>query len=434
MKALIIGGGIGGMATALSLEAAGIDVEIFEQAAAIEGLGVGINLQPNAVRELIELGLGDELKSVAIETSTLGYYNRFGQLIWSEARGRAAGYNWPQYSIDRGDLHMILLRAVKARLGEKCVFTGHKFTSFEQKGGDVVADFVDPRTRRRLSSHKGDLLIGADGIHSAVRAQLYPQEGPPVSSGRIQWRGVIEAAPFLDGRSHVTIGSRNCRAVVYPISEGVRKGGRSLINWVTVLGRQQASGQPGTWDRRAAKERFFAHFEKWNFDWIPFADLVAATSEIFEYPKDDRNPLPRWNFGRVTLLGDAAHPMRPIGSQAGSQAMVDARVLALALACASSIEHGLAAYERERLPVMNAIILKNREFGPSIIMDMAEERAPNGFSNVEDIIPRWELEEISRSFKVAAGFEPEALNRRASFAIDRSSHFPNRSNERDRGG
>jgi 5-methylphenazine-1-carboxylate 1-monooxygenase len=424
MKALIIGGGIGGMATALSLAAAGIEAEIFEQAPAIEALGVGINLQPNAVRELIELGLGDELKSVAIETSTLGYYNRFGQLIWSEPRGRAAGYNWPQYSIDRGDLHMILLRAVRTRLGEKSVFTGHKFISFEQTRGGVVADFIDSRTGARLPSHNGNLLIGADGIHSAVRAQLYPDEGPPVSSGRIQWRGVVEAEPFLDGRSHVTIGSRNCRAVIYPISEKLRQRGRSLINWITVLGQQQASGEPGRWDHRSHKERFFAHFRSWNFDWIPFADMVAATTEIFEYPKDDRDPLPRWSFGRVTLLGDAAHPMRPIGSQAGSQAIVDSRVLALALATAGSREDGLASYERERLPVMNAIILKNREFGPSIIMDMAEERAPNGFTNIENVIPRQELEEISRSFKIAAGFEPEALNSRASLAVQRASQRP----------
>jgi 2-polyprenyl-6-methoxyphenol hydroxylase-like FAD-dependent oxidoreductase len=263
-------------------------------------------------------------------------------------------------------------------------------------------------------------LIGADGIHSAVRAQLYPEEGPPVSSGRIQWRGVVEAEPFLDGRTHVTIGSRNRRAVIYPISEKARLRGRSLINWVTVLGRQMASDQSGTWDRRGSKERFFAHFQDWNFDWIRFTDLIAQTEDIYEYPKDDRDPLPRWSFGRVTLLGDAAHPMRPIGSQAGSQAVVDARVLAHALATGSSVEDGLTAYERRRLPVMNEIILKNREFGPSIIMDMAEERAPNGFSDIDDVIPRRELEEIALSFKIAAGFDPESLNKRASFDVKRA--------------
>jgi 2-polyprenyl-6-methoxyphenol hydroxylase-like FAD-dependent oxidoreductase len=253
-----------------------------------------------------------------------------------------------------------------------------------------------------------------------VRTQLYPQEGPPVSSGRIQWRGVIEAEPFLDGRTHVTIGSRDRRAVVYPMSEAARRRGRSLINWVTVLGRQMASDQPGSWERRAVKERFFAHFRDWNFDWIHFADLVSATGEIFEYPKDDRDPLPRWSFGRVTLLGDAAHPMRPIGSQAGSQAVVDARVLALALATAAGIEDGLRAYERERLPVMNKVILRNREFGPSIIMDMAEERAPNGFARIEDVISRDELAEIAHAFKVAAGFDPQTLNSRTSFDVKRA--------------
>jgi 5-methylphenazine-1-carboxylate 1-monooxygenase len=419
MKVLIIGGGIGGLTTALSLEAAGIDVEVFEQASTIEALGVGINLQPNAVRELTELGLGDELKSVAIETSTLTYYNRLGQAIWSEPRGLAAGYAWPQYSIDRGDLHMILLAAVRARVGAHSVLTRHKLVSFEQTSGDVTANFIDRATGKPLPSHKGDVLIGSDGIHSAVRAHLYPGEGPPVSSGRIQWRGVVEAEPFLDGRTHVTIGSRNCRAVIYPISEKARQRGRSLINWVTVLGRQMASNQPGTWDRRASKERFIAHLQDWNFDWIPFVELIARTKEIYEYPKDDRNPLPRWSFGRVTLLGDAAHPMRPIGSQAGSQAVVDARVVAHALATDNSVEEGLMAYERQRLPVMNQIILKNREFGPSIIMDMAEERAPNGFADIEDVIPRRELEEIAHSFKVAAGFDPESLNRRASFDVKR---------------
>ena len=248
------------MTAALSLEAAGIDVQVFEQAPAIEALGVGINLQPNAVRELTELGLADELKSVAIETSTLTYYNRFGQAIWSEPRGRAAGYAWPQYSIDRGDLHMILIAAARARVGERRIFTGHRLVSFEQSSRDVTANFIDSVTGRPLPSYKGDVLIGADGIHSAVRAQLYPKEGRPVSSGRIQWRGVVEAQPFLDGRTHVTIGSRNCRAVIYPISEKARQRGRSLINWITVLGQQSASGQPGTWDRRASKERFFEHF------------------------------------------------------------------------------------------------------------------------------------------------------------------------------
>ncbi|MGA2941625.1 MAG: flavin-dependent oxidoreductase [Xanthobacteraceae bacterium] len=417
MKVLVIGGGIGGLTTALSLHAAGIEVEVFEQVPRIEALGVGINLQPNAVRELIELGLGDELAKAAIETSALSYYNKLGQLIWSEPRGMAAGYRWPQYSIDRGDLHLILYAAVCQRIGAGAVSTGHRLTHFTQSSGGVEAHFVDRESGRELLSRKGDALIGCDGIHSAVRVQLYPDEGGPVSSGRIQWRGVLEAEPFLDGRTHVTIGSSLRRAVIYPISNKIAATGRSLINWITVLGKQAASDVPGTWDRRAPKERFFEHFRDWNFDWIPFADLIAKTEEIFEYPKDDREPLPRWTFGRVTLLGDAAHPMRPVGSQAGSQAIVDARVLAHALGTAKDTNDGLERYQAQRLAPMNAMVLRNRQFGPSIIMEIAEERAPNGFERIEDVIPFGELEEISRSFKSAAGFDPEQLNRRPSFDV-----------------
>jgi 5-methylphenazine-1-carboxylate 1-monooxygenase len=420
MKVLVIGGGIGGLTAALSLAAAGTEVAVFEQVPSIEAIGVGINLQPNAVRELIELGLGDALKAVAIETSTLTYYNRLGQAIWSEPRGLAAGYAWPQYSIDRGDLHLILLQAVEQRIGAHNVFTGHSCVGFDQSAGGVTAHFADNRRGAALPSHHGDALVGADGIRSAVRVQLYPGEGPLVSSGRIQWRGVIEAEPFLDGRTHVTIGSRDRRAVIYPISERTRARSRSLINWVTVLGSQQASGELPTWQRQATKERFFAQFMDWNFEWIPFADLISATPEIYEYPKDDRDPLPRWSFGRVTLLGDAAHPMRPIGSQAGSQAIVDARVLAMTLACEPNVEQGLLAYERARLPTMNALILRNREFGPSIIMDMVEERAPDGFTDIEQVIPRRELEEIALAFKVAAGFDPRSLNARPSYSIKRA--------------
>jgi 5-methylphenazine-1-carboxylate 1-monooxygenase len=417
VKALVIGGGIGGLTAALSLHAAGLDVEVFEQVPKISALGVGINLQPNAVRELIELGLGDRLAEVAIETSRLSYYNRLGQLIWSEPRGVAAGYRWPQYSIDRGDLQMVLLDAVRERIGAQNIFEGHKLVRFAQHGERVEAFFADRSTGEGLRPHSGDILIGADGIHSAVRAQLYPNEGGPVSSGRIQWRGVVEAAPFLDGRTHVTIGSSQRRAVIYPISQKAARRGKALINWITVLGRQKASDVPGTWERTAKKERFFEHFRDWNFDWIPFADLISRTEEIFEYPKDDREPLPRWTFGRVTLLGDAAHPMRPVGSQAGSQAVVDARVLAYALATAATPEAGLERYQAERLKPMNAMVLRNREFGPSIIMEIAEERAPNGFANIEDVIPRAELEEIARSFKSAAGFEPNELNRRPSYDV-----------------
>jgi 2-polyprenyl-6-methoxyphenol hydroxylase-like FAD-dependent oxidoreductase len=418
VQVLIVGGGIGGLTAALSLHAAGIDCCIYESVVSLRALGVGINLQPNAVRELTELGLGDALAETAIETSTLAYYNKHGQLIWSEPRGRAAGYRWPQYSIHRGELLILLLDAVRARLGPERIRTGHHFVAFEQDQFGVSARFMRRADGTSVTA-RADLLVGADGIHSSVRAQLYPNEGKPVFSGLIHWRGALEAEPFLDGRTQVMIGHHDQRSVVYPISAKSQRHGRSLVNWLTLLAEPGDAAERENWDRRVGKERFFEPFKQWNFPWLPLADLISATPEIFEYPMSDRDPLPAWTFGRVTLLGDAAHPMRPVGSQAGSQGVVDARVLAHALAGAVDPAKGFLDYEAVRRPAMNEVVLRNRQFGPEIVMQMAEERAPGGFNNIEDIIPRRELEDVSLSFKKAAGFDPETVNTRTSYSVER---------------
>ncbi len=370
MIVMVIGAGIGGLTAALSLNAAGFDVRIYESSADIKAIGFGINLQPNAVRELIELGLGDALAATAIETAELTYYSKLGQLIWSEPRGRAAGYAWPQYAIDRGDLQMILLDAVKERIGARNVLTGHHLASFEQDGSGVTARFIDRKSGQHLLSGRGDVLIGCDGIHSAVRVRLYPGEGPPMVTGRIQWRGVLEAEPFLDGRTHATIGFSGQQGVAYPISRKAAGRGYSRISC--------------------------------------------------EYHEVDRDPLTRWSFGQVTLLGDAAHPMRSTGAQAGSQAIVDARVLAFMLAEASAPERGLEQYEAQRRPIMNAVTLRNREFGPAIAMELVEQRAPQGFDNIEEVITRRELEQISLAYKEEAGFDPTALNQRPSLTVRRA--------------
>ena len=418
MQVLIVGGGIGGLTTALSLHAAGIDCCVYESVISLRALGVGINLQPNAVRELTELGLGDALAETAIETSTLAYYNKHGQLIWSEPRGRAAGYRWPQYSIHRGELLIILLDAVRARLSSERIRTGHHFVGFEQDPLGVTARFARRPDGTSVTA-RGEILVGADGIHSSVRAQLYPNEGKPVFSGLIHWRGALETAPFLDGRTQVMIGHHDQRSVVYPISAKSQRRGRSLVNWLTLLAAPGEHAERETWDRRVGKERFIEPFKHWNFPWLPLADLITSTGEIFEYPMSDRDPLPAWTSDRVTLLGDAAHPMRPVGSQAGSQGVVDARVLAHALAGAADPARGLLDYEATRRPAMNEVVLRNRQYGPEIVMQMAEERAPGGFNNIEDIIPRHELEDVSLSFKKAAGFDPETVNTRPSYGVVR---------------
>lgn len=421
MTAMVIGAGIGGLTAALSLNAAGFGVCIYESAADVTATGFGINLQPNAVRELIELGLGDALAATAIETAELNYYNKLGQLIWSEPRGRAAGYSWPQYAIDRSDLQKILLDTVKERIGAENVLTGHHLVAFEQDGSGVTARFTDRRSGQHLPPVHGDVLIGCDGIHSAVRAQLHPAEGPPVLTGRIQWRGVLEAEPFLGGRTHAAIGFSGQQGVAYPISNKAAGRGNSRISWVvSVFDRQLASSRHANRRREVPSARVFERFKNWNFSWLNFADMIRRTGEIHEYLEVDRDPLPRWSFGRVTLLGDAAHPMRSTGAQAGSQAIVDARVLAFVLAEAAAPERGLEQYEAQRRPAMNAVTLRNRELGPAIAMELVEQRAPQGFGNIEEVITRRELEQISLAYKAEAGFEPTALNQRPSLTVRRT--------------
>jgi len=419
MNVIVIGAGIGGLTAALSLHAAGIDVRVYETAAEMKALGFGINLQPNAARELIELGLGEALAETAIETSELGYYNKLGQLIWSEPRGRRAGYVWPQYAIERCDLQKLLFDAVKARIGADNVLTGHHLVSFEQDSSGVTAHFIERGSGRHLPPARSDVLVGCDGIHSAVRAQLYPEEGPPVGSGRVHWRGTVEAEPFLGGRTHATMGYSDQRAVVYPISRKAADRGRSRMSWVVVVPAFGADSDL-TWGRKVLNNLVVEHFKNWNFSWLNFAELISKTAEIYEYPEADRNPLPRWSFGRVTLLGDAAHPMRPVGAQAGSQAVIDARVLAFVLANAAMPEQALEQYDAHRRPTMNAVVLRNRGFGPAVIMELAEERAPQGFGDIEDVISRRELEEISLAYKAEAGFDPIQLNQRHTLAVERT--------------
>jgi 2-polyprenyl-6-methoxyphenol hydroxylase-like FAD-dependent oxidoreductase len=417
VKVMIIGGGIAGATAALSLHAAGIDPIIFDTVSDLRPLGLGINLQPNGVRELLELGLEEALARTGIETSTFSMYNRHAQLVWSEPRGLVAGYRWPQYSIHRGELQAVLIDAVRERVGADSIRLNHHLASFEQKDSAVVAHFVDRKSGQSLGSCTAEALIGADGINSSVRRQLYPDEGEPVWSGRIQWRGCIETEPFLDGRTQAIIGGKEQRVVVYPMSKRAAERGVSLVNWLALLGNQQNYEKREAWDRKVSKDRFFDKFAGWNFGWLNVADLIANTEEIFEYPEADRDPLKQWSFGRVTLLGDAAHPMRPVGSQAGTQAILDARVVARALATSGSVVEALKQYEKERLPVMTVVTLKNRELGPEIVLHMAEERAPDGFKRVEDVIPRQELEDIARNFKKAAGFDPATLNARPSLGI-----------------
>ncbi|HEY8605608.1 MAG TPA: flavin-dependent oxidoreductase [Noviherbaspirillum sp.] len=408
MKITIAGAGIGGLTLGLMLHERGIEVEIYEAVSEIRPLGVGINLLPHASQQLCQLGLEDVLAERGIETSTLAYFNKLGQEIWREPRGRAAGYDYPQFSIHRGELQMALLASARSRLGADRIHAGHAFKAFRQEADRVVSTF----TRRSDGSDievVSDVLVGADGIHSAVRKFLYPAGDLPRFSGRMLWRAVTEATPYMDGRSMFMAGHQDQKFVCYPISEPLRRDGRSLINWIAEL-RVPNGELPGTdWNRKVDKSVFAAPFQGWKWDWIDIPAVIDGATEIYEFPLVDRDPLPRWTFERVTLLGDAAHPMYPIGSNGSAQAILDARYLADCLAADPNTSYALREYEAERLPRTTGIVLRNRMNGPEQVMQLAEERAPQGFGNIDEVIPRETLEAISLRYKRLAGFDKDSL-------------------------
>lgn len=408
--ALIVGGGIGGLVTALKLHKIGISVRVFESAEEIKALGVGINLLPHAVKILTDLGLADKLKENGVPTAELIYANKFGQQIWQEDRGIRAGYNWPQYSMHRGRLQMMLLEAVKETLGEEAVITGHHLTSFEVMNDRVTANFENRRTGETVGIYQADFMIAADGIHSAVRKHYYPDEGPPKFSGRILWRGVTNAVPFLTGKSMIMAGHQDQKFVAYPINLNSSEQGKSLINWIAELTIEDDMPSRADWNKQIDKQKFAPAFADWDFGWLNVSELIENANEVYEFPMVDRDPLPQWTFGRLTLLGDAAHPMYPIGSNGASQAIIDAEAIGKAISEQSDIERALKDYEEARLKPTVNIVLLNRQNGPEVVMQIVEERAPDGFENLTDVISYEQLESISAKYKKIAGFDRDSLN------------------------
>jgi 2-polyprenyl-6-methoxyphenol hydroxylase-like FAD-dependent oxidoreductase len=413
MKVIIIGGGIGGLATALMLHARGIDCEIYEQSDAVRELGVGINTLPHAIRELAELGLLDRLDAVAVRTYELFYTNRFGQEIWREPRGTDAGYEYPQFSVHRGRLQAVIYDAVRSRLGESRIHTGHRLGAFTQDDAGVTAYFFDRNGSHRATA-RADVLVGADGIHSAVREALYPNEGPARWNGSMLWRGAIDWPQFLTGRSMVIAGGMAAKLVIYPIAEGSRPNHR-LTNWAVLVKIAEPGVPPRKedWSRLGRLEELMPHVQRFRIPYVDAKALIEASPEFWEYPLCDRDPLPRWSHGRVTLLGDAAHPMYPVGSNGASQAILDARCLADRLVEAEHPWHALWAYEQERLPMTAQVVRMNRKGGPEGVIDAVEERAPDGFSNVDDVLPFEQRKAIVRGYASTAGFAREQVNKAA---------------------
>jgi 2-polyprenyl-6-methoxyphenol hydroxylase-like FAD-dependent oxidoreductase len=409
MNVIIVGGGIGGLSLALLLHQRGIVPTVFEAAPEVRPLGVGINVQPSAVVELAMLGLLERLSATGIQTAEVCYFNRHGQLIWREPRGLAAGYLVPQFSIHRGELQMLLMQAVVERIGAQAVATGWEAVSVDPDAGEVS---LRNRALGQELVRRADAIVSADGIHSAVRHQFYPDEGPPRFSGHILWRATTIGTPFLTGRSMVMAGHADQKLVTYPISKKLADEGRSLINWIAELKVPGKTPPKHDWNREVPLERFAAPFADWKWDWLDVPALFHGAQKYFEFPMVDRDPLPRWSHGRVTLLGDAAHPMYPIGSNGASQAILDARALADAIAgsTAAGLPDAFERYEADRLPKTAKIVMANRAQGPDHVMQVFEERAPGGFADVHDVASQQELEEIAAGYKRVVGLDIETVN------------------------
>jgi 2-polyprenyl-6-methoxyphenol hydroxylase-like FAD-dependent oxidoreductase len=412
-RIIIAGAGIGGLTAALSLQARGHQVQVLEASREIRPLGVGINLLPHSMAVLNALGLEEALLAEGVATAELVYFSKHGQRIWSEPRGRAAGYPVPQVSIHRGRLQGILLETARARLGKAWIAADRRLIDFEQAPDRVTARFSS--ADGLVHVEQADLLVAADGIHSAARRQLFPQEGPPVWSGRTLWRGASWARPFLSGATMIMAGHQDQKFVAYPVTP-IRDDGLQLINWIAELASESPLPPQG-WNRAGRLEDFLPAFEAWRFDWLDAPGLIRAAEAVFEYPMVDRDPLPRWSHGRVTLLGDAGHPMYPIGSNGASQAILDAQALGEALGeplgdardREQDIPAALAAYDQARRPATAAIVLANRGNGPEECMQIVETRSPGGFANIDEVISRAELETIAARYKQLAGFATDAV-------------------------
>jgi 5-methylphenazine-1-carboxylate 1-monooxygenase len=399
----IVGGGICGLSLALNLHRLGLPCRVYERAPQIKELGVGITLLPHAMREFTALGVADELLAAGIENVESCFFNRFGQLIYKEQRGKYAGYQYPEVGIHRGRLHMILYQAALSRLGPDRVRTDHDCVDITQDDSGVTLSFRQFSSGRNLGSVRASAAIACDGINSAIRAQFYPGE-KVAFAGINTWRGITRRKPILTGKSYTRVGSiLTGKIVIYPIIDNVDGEGNQLINWMAEI--KQENFDQNDWNKPGELADFFHLYKDWHFDWLDVAGMIRAADQILEYPMVDKDPVARWTFGRVTLAGDAAHPMYPRGSNGAAQAAIDARTLADCLKTHADVAAALKAYEDTRRETTANVVRTNREHPPDFINIKVEELVGDRpFDNLDDYITQDELRALSENYKRIAGF------------------------------
>jgi 2-polyprenyl-6-methoxyphenol hydroxylase-like FAD-dependent oxidoreductase len=408
MKIAVIGGGIAGLGFALSLKRQGISCDVYETVPEVKELGVGITLLPHAMRELAALGVQDKLEAVAIENLESVFFNRYGQFIYREPRGRHAGYALPELGIHRGKLHRILFEEALQKLGPQHIHTNHRCVSVDQDDSGATLHFTDTSTGAAREPGRADIVVACDGVHSVIRRQFYPDE-KMAFAGINTWRGVTRHKPILTGKSYMRVGSiETGKMVIYPIVDDVDGQGNQLINWMAEI--QREADTLNDWNRPGQAADFAGIYKDWRFPWLDVPALIANAEQILEYPMVDKDPVPQWTFGRVTFMGDAAHPMYPRGSNGSAQALIDARTLAEQLSQNPDPLAALKAYEQLRLEPTATVVRTNRSVPPDFInikVDALSGGKP--FDNIDDLISPAELREISENYKKIAGFSLDAV-------------------------
>jgi len=408
-EVIIVGAGIGGLTLALALHRVGIAARVYEAAPEIKPIGVGINILPHATRELVRLGLEEDLARVAVATREAVFFNRFGQLIYREPLGRSAGYDWPQFSVHRGDLQHALLAALRERIGDERILLGWSCDGFAQDDAGVTVRFRSTLRGEALPTQRGSVLVACDGLHSVIRGQLHPKEGEPLYSGVNMWRGVTRWPAILSGASMIRAGwLAGGKMVIYPIRDRVDSEGRQLVNWVAEIETPRHPDRD--WNRIGRLEDFITAFQDWDFDWLDVPRFIRAADTILEFPMIDQDPLPWWSERRVTLLGDAAHPMVPRGSNGAGQAILDARALADSLAATDNPVAALKEYEDRRLePTANVVRMSRTDPPDAILREVYRRTGDRPFTRIEEVISREELAALSDGYKRVAGYDRESL-------------------------